>query len=67
MRPVLMTAFTTILGMVPLATSHGMGSEMWKPLGITVIGGLLVSTLITLIFIPVMYLIIHRKDLKKEA
>lgn len=67
MRPVLMTAFTTILGMVPLATSHGMGSEMWKPLGITVIGGLLVSTLITLVFIPVMYLFIHRKELRKEV
>lgn len=67
MRPVLMTAFTTILGMIPLAASSGMGSEMWKPLGVTVIGGLLVSTLITLIFIPVMYLIMHRKDLSQEV
>lgn len=66
MRPVLMTAFTTILGMVPLATSSGMGSEMWKPLGITVIGGLLVATMITLVFIPVMYLIIHRREIKEE-
>jgi len=67
MRPVLMTAFTTILGMIPLATSKGMGSEMWKPLGITVIGGLLISTLITLVFIPVMYLVIHHKDVRQEA
>lgn len=67
MRPVLMTAFTTILGMFPLAISKGMGSEMWKPLGITVIGGLLIATLITLIFIPVIYLTFHHKQLKKES
>ena len=67
MRPVLMTAFTTILGMFPLAISKGMGSEMWSPLGITVIGGLLIATLITLIFIPVVYLTFHHKQLKKES
>jgi len=67
MRPVLMTAFTTILGMFPLAISKGMGSEMWSPLGITVIGGLLIATLITLIFIPVVYLSFHFKQLKKES
>ena len=65
LRPVLMTAMTTILGMFPMALSSGMGSEMWKPLGITIIGGLLVSTLITLILIPVMYTSVHRKNLKK--
>jgi HAE1 family hydrophobic/amphiphilic exporter-1 len=67
LRPVMMTALTTILGMVPLAFSSGMGSEMWKPLGITVIGGLLVATLITLIFIPVLYLSFHRRELSKEG
>ncbi len=66
LRPVMMTALTTILGMVPLALSSGMGSEMWKPLGITVIGGLLVSTLITLVFVPVLYMSMHRKELKGE-
>lgn len=55
LRPVLMTAFTTLLGMVPMAVSSGEGSEMWQPLGIVVIGGLLVSTLVTLIVVPVMY------------
>lgn len=55
LRPVLMTAFTTLLGMVPMAVSAGEGSEMWQPLGIVVIGGLLVSTLVTLIVVPVMY------------
>ena len=44
-RPILMTAFTTILGMVPMAVSNGEGAEMWQPLGIVVIGGLTVSTL----------------------
>jgi len=62
LRPVLMTSFTTILGMCPLAVSSGLGSEMWKPLGITVIGGLLVSTLITLLLVPVLYGIFHRKE-----
>lgn len=55
LRPVLMTAFTTILGMVPMALSVGEGSEMWHPMGIVVIGGLLVSTLVTLIVVPVLY------------
>ena len=61
LRPVLMTAFTTILGMLPMAMSSGMGSEMWKPMAITMIGGLLISTLITLILIPVIYAIINKK------
>lgn len=65
LRPVLMTAMTTVLGMVPMAVSSGMGSEMWKPLGITIIGGLLVSTLITLIFVPVLYTTVHRKAKNK--
>jgi HAE1 family hydrophobic/amphiphilic exporter-1 len=63
LRPVLMTSFTTILGMVPMALSEGMGAEMWSPLGITIIGGLLVSTLITLIFIPVIYTVFNIKAL----
>ena len=60
LRPVLMTAFTTLLGMVPMAVSSGEGSEMWRPLGIVVIGGLLVSTLVTLIVVPIMYGIMSR-------
>ena len=55
MRPVLMTAFTTILGMVPMAVSQGEGAEMWRPLGIVVIGGLTVSTFLTLLIVPVLY------------
>ena len=54
-RPILMTAMTTILGMVPMAVSNGEGSEMWKPMGIVVIGGLLVSTLLTFFIVPTLY------------
>ena len=55
MRPVLMTTLTTILGMVPLAVSQGVGAEMWRPLGIAIIGGLTISTIMTLIYVPAMY------------
>ena len=55
LRPVLMTTLTTILGMVPMAVSAGEGSEMWRPLGVSVIGGLTVSTVLTLILVPVLY------------
>lgn len=60
LRPVLMTAFTTILGMLPLAISTGEGSEIWRPMGITVIGGLVFSTIVTMIIIPVMYGLLAR-------
>ncbi len=55
LRPVLMTALTTIFGLLPLAIGRGEGSEMWAPLGISVIGGLVVSTFVTLILVPVLY------------
>ena len=55
LRPVLMTTCTTILGMVPMAISQGEGSEMWRPLGVAVIGGLTISTILTLVLVPVLY------------
>ncbi len=55
LRPVLMTTLTTILGMVPMAVGQGVGAEMWRPLGVSVIGGLTVSTLLTLILVPTAY------------
>ena len=61
LRPVLMTAFTTMLGMMPMALSRGEGSEMWVPMGIVVIGGLMVSTIVTLIVVPVLYAITSKK------
>ena len=57
LRPVLMTSLTTILGMVPMAVGTGVGSEMWRPMGVAVIGGLAMSTLMTLLFVPTMYTI----------
>ena len=57
LRPVLMTTMTTILGMIPMAISSGQGSEMWSPMAIAVIGGLAVSTILTLIYVPTMYCI----------
>ena len=60
LRPVLMTAFTTILGMLPLALSTGEGSEIWKPMGITVIGGLVFSTIVTMVIVPVIYAVLAR-------
>jgi len=55
LRPVLMTALTTILGLVPLLLSHGMGSEVQRPLAVVVVFGLLSSTFLTLILIPALY------------
>ncbi len=60
LRPVLMTAFTTVLGMIPMAVSSGEGAEMWQPLGIVVIGGLTVSTFLTLYVVPVLYGVMSR-------
>lgn len=60
LRPVLMTAFTTILGMIPMATSTSEGSELWTTMGLVVIGGLTVSTFVTLIVVPVLYGVFNR-------
>ena len=62
MRPVLMTSFTTILAMFPMALSTGMGSEMYSPLGVTIIGGMLISTIVTLLIVPTIYTVIHIKS-----
>ncbi len=66
LRPVLMTSLTTILAMLPLAVSSGEGSEIWSPMGIAVIGGLVFSTFLTLIIIPVLYGSLIRKSAKKH-
>lgn len=70
LRPVLMTALTTILGMLPLALSTGEGSEIWSPMGISVIGGLIFSTIITMVIVPVFYRLLSgrtERDKKKEV
>jgi len=66
LRPVLMTTLTTVLGMVPLAIGTGEGSEMWRGLGTCVAWGLSVSTLITLVIVPVMYCVFAGNGLKRK-
>lgn len=61
LRPVLMTAMTTILAMLPLALSTGEGAEIWSPMGISLIGGLIFSTMVTLVLVPVVYGIFARR------
>ena len=65
MRPVLMTAITTILGLLPLAIGFGTGAEMMQPVAIVCIGGLLYATLTTLLVIPIMYRIFAKKHMEK--
>ncbi len=60
LRPVLMTTLTTVLGMLPLALGLGEGSEIQAPLARVVVGGLVVSTLVTLVFVPALYLVMER-------
>ncbi len=67
LRPVLMTAATTILGMIPMAVSSGEGAEIWAPMGVVVIGGLIVSTVITLIIVPVLYAIFSKHGERDKA
>lgn len=61
LRPIMMTTMTTTLGLIPLAIGFGDGAEVRAPMAITVIGGLIVSTLLTLVVIPVIYSILDRK------
>ena len=65
LRPVVMTTLTTILGMVPMAISQGEGAEMWRPMGTAVIGGLTVSTILTLLFVPVLYCVFAYNGVKR--
>ena len=66
LRPIVMTTLTTTLGLLPLAIGFGDGAELRSPMAITVIAGLIVSTLLTLIVIPTMYAIMDRKDYKQK-
>ncbi len=70
LRPVLMTSLTTILAMLPLAINPGEGSELWQPMGIAVIGGLVFSTIVTMVLVPVGYVLMARhgeRDKKHKA
>ena len=61
MRPILMTSACTVLGLLPMAVGIGAGAELQAPLAITVIGGLTIGTILTLIVIPVVYILMDRK------
>nr|WP_300003113.1 efflux RND transporter permease subunit [Tissierella sp.] len=63
LRPILMTAITTIIGLMPLALGIGSGSEMLQPLAIVAVGGLVYATILTLIVVPVMYDLLNKKEL----
>lgn len=66
LRPVLMTTLTTVLGMIPMAIGTGEGAEMWNSMGMTVAWGLSISTVVTLILIPVMYCIFAGGGIKRR-
>jgi cobalt-zinc-cadmium resistance protein CzcA len=59
LRPVLMTALVASLGFVPMAVNTGIGSEVQRPLATVVIGGILSSTLLTLLVLPALYRVLH--------
>jgi multidrug efflux pump subunit AcrB len=65
-RPILMTTLAALLGGLPLALGHGAGAELRKPLGITIVGGLLLSQLITLFTTPVVYVALDRFSRRKQ-
>ncbi|MBQ5985223.1 MAG: efflux RND transporter permease subunit [Bacteroidales bacterium] len=67
LRPILMTTLTTVLGMLPMALGRGEGSELWNGLGVTVAWGLSISTLITLVIIPVLYCGISERRERRKA
>jgi multidrug efflux pump subunit AcrB len=66
-RPVLMTALAMIIGMTPMALSLGEGGEQNAPLGRAVIGGLIFATMATLMFVPVVFSMVHKKQGAKDA
>jgi len=66
LRPVLMTTATTVLGMIPMALGIGEGAELWQTMGISIVGGLTFSTLITLLIVPVTYVMIAARQEKKK-
>ncbi|HEX6361684.1 MAG TPA: efflux RND transporter permease subunit, partial [Albitalea sp.] len=67
LRPVLMTALVASLGFVPMALATGTGAEVQRPLATVVIGGILSSTALTLLVLPVLYRLAHRRDERDEA
>ena len=67
LKPILMTSLTTIFGMIPLAFFGGQGAEQIQPIGQTIIGGMAISTLMTIFFTPVLYALFNRDKKKKDV
>ncbi|MBU0629374.1 MAG: efflux RND transporter permease subunit [Candidatus Margulisbacteria bacterium] len=67
LRPILMTSITTILGLMPIVLSGGEGSGFWKPMAVTVIGGLVVSVTVTLVFVPTLYYTIENWFARRQT
>jgi multidrug efflux pump len=67
LRPVMMTTMAALLGGLPLALGHGTGSEMRRPLGIAIVGGLLLSQMLTLFTTPVVYLTLDRLSRRRRS
>jgi len=67
LRTVLMTALLAMLGLLPMALSHGIGSEVQKPLAVVIIGGLISATVLTLIVLPTLYLVIEEWGRRPEG
>jgi len=62
LRPILMTTATTVLGLTPMAIGLGEGAELRTPMALTVIGGMLTSTLLTLLVVPAVYVLLDRGE-----
>jgi len=67
LRPVLMTALVASLGFVPMALNTGTGAEIQRPLATVVIGGILTSTLLTLVVLPALYRLVHGREARQTA
>jgi len=67
LRPVLMTALVASLGFVPMALNTGIGSEVQRPLATVVIGGIISSTLLTLVVLPALYRLVHARDAQRST
>jgi hydrophobic/amphiphilic exporter-1 (mainly G- bacteria), HAE1 family len=67
LRPILMTSLATVMGLIPMALGIGEGAELWSPMGVTVISGLLVSMFLTLVLIPTLYAIVNKKAMMEGA
>jgi heavy metal efflux system protein len=67
LRPILMTALTTAIGFIPMALATSIGAEVQRPLATVVIGGVISSTTLTLLVLPVLYRLFHKQNINRES